>query len=254
MTLQKKYLVVISILWTLFFNFSETRAQVTAVDATLTRVLATDELLPLLIDAAIKNSPQIKRHTNNMKVAESNLKVSKNVIFNGITVGGNYHYGTNYSAVTDQTSYENTLNRLTMVQSGFYSLGGGLSIPLTSILNRKHFIRANRAQIEMVENDKDISALSIKQDVIGLYQAFKLSHKLLALNAANRQAFQVNYNLAEKEFLQGQLSVSEVSRMLDMFNKSKMEYETSLNTFQTNLIQLETFTGVTLTSLLQQVK
>lgn len=254
MTWQKKFLVLISILLTSFINFSEASAQLTTVDATLTKALATDELLPLLIDAAIKNSPLIKKHTNNRKVAESNLKVSKSQILNGVTIGGNYHYGTNYSAVTDQTSYENVLNRLTMVQSGFYSVGGGISFPLTSFINRKHLLRANRAQIEMVENDKDMSALSIKQDVINLYQAFKLSHKLLALNSGNRQAFQVNYNLAEKEFLQGQLSVSDISRMLDLFNKSKMEYETSLNAFQTNLIQLETFTGTTLTSLLQQVK
>ncbi|WP_259016108.1 TolC family protein [Emticicia fluvialis] len=254
MALRKNSLIVFIFLVSYFFTISETRAQVTAADDALTRALATDALLPLLIDAALKNSPQIKKLNSNLKAAESTLKYNKNLIYSGITVGGNYHYGTNYSAVTDQTSYENVLNRLTMVQSGFYSVGGGISFPLSGLLNRKHLINTGKAQIESIENDKDVSALSIRQDVIALYQELKLSHKLLAISSSNKQAFQVNYNLAEKEFLQGQLSVSEVSRMLDYINKAKMEYETTLNKFQTNLFQLESFTGVSLSSLLQQVK
>ncbi len=254
MTVQKRYLIVLSIFLTSFLRANEVRSQSSSVDASLTKAFATDELLPVLIEAALKNSPDVKRLTTNIIVAESNLKVSKNAILSGLAANTSYHYGTNYSAVNNESVFNNGFYNLTTAQTGFYNIGIGLSMPITNILNRKHILRANRAQIQMAANDRDNSALLVKQDIIRMYQALKLAHKILALSSSNKQAFQVNYNLAEKEFLQGQLSVSEISRMLDFINKAKMEYETNLNNFQTILLQLETYAGVSLMSLLKQVK
>jgi outer membrane protein TolC len=254
MTCQRKYLLALNILLIFFFNKPDIQAQTPSVDAALTKAFATDELLPQLIDAAIKYSPEIKRLNSNVKVAQSNLKINKNGIFNGLALQGNYRYGTNFSAVTDESVFNNGAYSLTTVQSGFYSAGIGLNIPLATIFNRKHIIRSSQAQIETIAFERDNSALYVKQEVIRLYQALKLAHKLLALSSSNKQAFQVNYNLAEKEFLQGQLSVSEISRMLEFINKAKMDYETNLNNFQTSLIQLEAYVGVSLMSFLKQVK
>jgi hypothetical protein len=60
--------------------------------------------------------------------------------------------------------------------------------------------------------------------------------------------------MAEKEFLGGQMTVEQISRVLDIFNKSKIEYETYLNKFQTSLMQLDAYTGVSFSTLLNQVK
>jgi outer membrane protein TolC len=254
MASPKKYFVVLNIL--LIFSFNKIVAQTSSstTDAALTKAFATDELLPLLIESAVKNSPEVKRLGSNVRVAESNLKMNKNAIFNTVALQGNYHYGTNYSAVNDETVFNNGIYRLTTVQTGFYSAGVGLNIPLAIIFNRKHLLRASQSQVEMIAHEKDNASLYVKQEVIRLYQALKLAHKLLMLSSSNKQAFQVNYNLAEKEFLQGQSNVSEISRMLEFINKAKMEYETNLNSFQTSLLQLEAYVGVSLTSFLKQVK
>jgi hypothetical protein len=60
--------------------------------------------------------------------------------------------------------------------------------------------------------------------------------------------------MAEKEFLQGQVTVEGMARILDIYTKSKVEYETFLNRFQTSIMQLDAYTGVSFSTLLNQLK
>ena len=252
MTCLKKYFSTCIILF-IILNRIELKAQSTSIDGAFAKAFATDELLPILIDAAIKNSGEIRKYDKNIQFAEANYKINKNAIYSGLALISSYSYGTNYAAVADAT-VSNSFNRLTTTQTGFYNIGAGLQLPLTSIINRKHIIKAGRMQVEMLMGEKDNSTLMVKQEVIRMYQELKLSQKLLAISTSSKQALQINYDLAEKEFLQGQLTVEQISRVLEINNKAKMEYENSLNLFQTNILQLETFTGINLVSLLKKAK
>ena len=106
----------------------------------------------------------------------------------------------------------------------------------------------------MAEWEKNNTSLYIKQEVIRLYQDFKLSQKLVTISSKNKEASQINYVMAEKDFVQGQIPVSEISRLLDIANKSSQEFETNLNRFQTNYMQLEAYTNTNLLTLIKQVQ
>jgi outer membrane protein TolC len=253
MTCHRRLFTVFIAVFMLIYTKTEVQAQVTSVDATLAKAFATDELLPTLIDAALKNSGEIKKYDKSIQLADANLRINKNSIYSALGLQGSYAYGTNYAAVADATASTN-FNRLTTTQTGFYNLGVGISLPITTVLNRKHLVKSARMQMEIFGHEKESATMGIKQEVIRMYQGLKLSQKLMAISTSNKQSSQLNYDLAEKEFLQGQLTVEQLSRVLDMNNKAKIEYEQSVNLFQTNLLQLEAFTGTTLVSLLKRVR
>lgn len=236
----------------MLLNNVAARAQ-PAADSLLTKALSTDELLPLLIDSAIKNSPEIRRSRNNESYADANLRISRNAIFSALSFVTSYNYGTNFSAVNNPSGTVST-NNFTTAQTGFYNVGVGIQLPVSYILNRKNVIRAGQSQLNMAAAEKDNSVMLTRQQVIALYQDFKLSQKLMVINGKNRQAAQVNNTMAEKDFLNGQISVDQVSGVLANYNKSIVEYETAVNRFQTAFMQLEVFTGVNLSSLIMQVK
>lgn len=223
-------------------------------DAVLTKALETDQLLPLLTDAALKTSPQIKMGANAVDVAVANLKVNKNAIYSGASLMSSYSYGTNYSAVNNPNGGLNNTNTFTTAQSGFYSLGAGLQLSIVNVINRKHIIKAGQAQINIAQAQQENVNLVIKQEVIRQYQEFKLAKKLLTLSVNSLQASESNHMIAEKQFLQGQITIEQVSGVLSNYNSAKAAYETALNKFQTVYMQLETFVGVNLTTLLQQIK
>lgn len=249
----KRLFTAFIVIFMLVYTKVEVHAQVTSVDATLAKAFATDELLPFLIDAALKNSGQVKKFDKSVQMAQANLKINKNSIFSILSLQASYAYGTNYAAVADATASTN-FNRLTTTQTGFYNLGAGISLPITTIINRKHLVKSAQMQMEMFSHEKETASMVVKQEVVRMYQELKLSQKLLAISTNNKQSLQLNYDLAEKEFLQGQLTVEQLSRVLEMNNKAKIEYEQTVNLFQTSLLQLETFTGTTLVSLLKRVR
>lgn len=245
----KKHKFVMIILAIVILPFGA-KSQRISTDSLIIKALVTDQLLPILINSAQKFSPEIKRIGASVAFTTANQKISKNAIFSSLSFLSSYHYGTNYQAVNEL----NVANSFTTIQSGFYNVGVGLQLPITHVLNRKHLVNASQAQIEMSKFEKEDASLYVKLRVIEYYQNMKLAHKLLMVSSSNKQAAQINYKMAEKDFLQGQMTVEQISRVLDIFSKSKIEYETYLNKFQTSLMQLDAYTGTSFSNLLNQVK
>ncbi len=251
MILNKKYVLHLVIAMVALGIFStKAHCQKISTDSLLARAFANDQLLPALINAAQKFSPEMKRFSNGIELAVANQKIAKNIIFSGLSFLSSYQYGTNYSAVNDV----NNLNRFSTNQTGFYNIGAGLQLPIVNIINRKHLIKQTQSQIDIALNDKESAALLVKQRVIEYYQELKLAHKLVLISNNVKQSAQLNYKMSERDFLQGQITVDQNSRVLDLVNKSKIEYETYLNRFQTGLLQLDAYTGVSFSTLLNQLK
>lgn len=237
----------------LFLLKSPAHAQVASVDSLLTKAFVTDELLPILIDSATRYSPELRRIRYSEAYANANLQISKKAIYNAVSLVSSYNYGTNYSAVNNPNVITGA-NNFTSAQTGYYNLGIVVQVPLTSILNRKNSIKAGQSLVNMAASEQEDVALFVKGEVIKLYQDFKLSHKLMVISGKNRQAAQVNNAMAEKDFVNGQLTVEPLSRIMDIYHKSLLEFETYAGKFQLSYMQLESYTGTNLSTLIKQVK
>ncbi|MFM2358116.1 MAG: hypothetical protein RLY16_108 [Bacteroidota bacterium] len=237
----------------LFFCTKNLKAQVASSDSLLTKAFITDELLPHFIDSALKYSPEIKRLSSITTSMKENLQIAKKNIFSAINVNSSYNYGTNFTALNTPTGGGAT-NTFTTAQTGFYNVGVGLQLPITSILNRKNQLKSGKAQVDMANAQVDGAALLVKQDVIRLYQEMKLAFRLLTISTKSKQSAQINYTMLEKDFVQGQATVVQLSSVLEIANKAVVDYETNLIRFQTAIMTMEAYTNVNLLSLLKLVK
>ena len=70
----------------------------------------------------------------------------------------------------------------------------------------------------------------------------------------NKESAEVNNVLAQKDFLNGQLTVDQVSSVQEKYNKSVIDFETNVIKFQTDYIQLEVFTGTNLSTLIRKLQ
>ena len=248
-----KYFVYIFLLIFLFFNIYTIKAQSSSVDSLLSKAFKTDILLPSLINAAIKFSPQVQINNYNVLYASENVQIAKKAIFNAVSFLSNYNYGNNVSALNYQSLNAGGYN-FTTAQTAFYNVGIGLQLPFGQVISRRNYIGASKALVNAAVAEKEKSALIIKQEVIRLYQDLKLVHKLMDISAKNKQAFQINNKMAEKDFLNAEISVDQVSRVLETYTQSIITFETYVNKFQTSYMLLEAFTGTDLSKLIMSVK
>jgi outer membrane protein TolC len=108
--------------------------------------------------------------------------------------------------------------------------------------------------VEAAVADKENTELLVKQEVIRIYQDFKLLQKLVMISSKNKESAEVNNVLAQKDFLNGQLTVDQVSSVQEKYNKSVIDFETNVIKFQTDYIQLEVFTGTNLSTLIRKLQ
>jgi outer membrane protein TolC len=242
----------ILVLCCLLLNRPTVQAQTTGLDSLLVKVLDTDTLLPILIDSAIHFSPEARKTRGLQLVAELNNKIGKNAIYDAISMHGSYGYGTNYSAVNNQVIGSGS--NLTTAQTSFYNAGIGIQLPLSLLMNRKNQRKVKQAMVETAVADRDNTELLVRQDVINLYQEFKLSQKLLGVSSKNKEAAEVNNVLAQKDFLNAQITVDQVSGVMEKYNKAIVDFETNVIKFQTNLLHLEAYTGVNLSILIRKLQ
>jgi outer membrane protein TolC len=221
-------------------------------DSLLVKAFATDELLPLLIDSAIKYSPQARMSRSNEARIKATHEINKRGIYNALSIRTSFGYGSNFSAVNNQSA--SVTENYTTGQSAFYSIGIGLQLPLTQLINHKDINKVERSIVEVAIADKDKTDISIKQDVIRAYQGLKLAHKLLGVSSKNKQSAEINYNMGEKNFLNGQLGIDQVLMITESYNRSIVDFETNIIKFQTSYMELEILAGTNLLLLINKVK
>lgn len=231
------------------------KAQNFPSDSALTRIFQSDVLLPLLVDSAVKNSPEIRRSAKNVAVVEQNLQAAKKSILNGVSLAASYGYGNTGSIALDKDlSTFNQVSSFNNIRASRFNIGFNIQLPLSSLLSRKNITRAAELQIDMAEEERANAVLFIKQQVIKLYQDLKLAHLHMLTGVKVRQSASVSANMAQKNFLDGQLTVEQISKQQNDYNQSVMDYDAQVNKFQTCFLLLEAYTGVQLAKLMNRVR
>ena len=233
---------------TLLILISSLSLKAQQTDSLLIRAFESGKLLPMLIDSAIKHNPEVNRVNNSIGLAKENLSITKKNIYSAFSLFSSYNYGNNANVITGSVSNVN------LVQSNYYNVGVYLQLPLTHVVSRKNAIKANEYQVKMAESEKEGASDYIKQEVIRVYQELRLSLNLVKVATEGKQTALVNYQMCQKQYLQNDVSLTELSRIQDIYSKACIEFETDLNRFQTAYLQLENYSGVNLSTLITSLK
>lgn len=202
--------------------------------------------LSVLMDSAIYFDPKIEFRDlqieiNKRKAISVKRQWSKNVGF-----VADVRYGTfdNYS-LSDVNSLNPSYSYAKREEFKF-GYGAYLKYPLSDLYDRRNQILIAQAENEQAESMLKLEKNEKRQIILKQYYNLLLTQKLLKIKAKSFETAKINLQIAEKEFLDGIIPVSEFARLSDIVSRSEMDFETTKMDFLTEYMILEELTGIKL--------
>lgn len=211
------------------------------------------ESLPLsaLMDEAIKNSSIVKATQYQYKAEEAKLAIEKKRILSGISFVASYNYGNtgvisfqedNQSAGAYNVQSSTTLSR--------YLVGGNVKIPLDQVFNRKAQINVVQMNIEMRKELMNKEMEVLRSTVFELYNQLVTQKKLVEIYSGALEANELNMQMAQKQFMKGELEIADISRVTEGYTKASVQYEKTKRDYRSFYSQLELLIGLEIKEIL----
>lgn len=203
--------------------------------------------LPLLMGAAVRHSSEIKALEFDKALSEQELKVVKKGLLNSVALGAGYLYGNQASIAL--ANPENP-NQFTTFSSGRYQAGVTFNLPLGQVATRGNLIKREELNYKRGEAVRQERENLLRQQIITLYQNVLLARKVFTLQQEALVNTRTNYQLAEKQFRLGQLTLQELSGSSGQLTAVSVAQESARNQYDTAFMLLEEVVGAKISTLM----
>ncbi|QJX45942.1 TolC family protein [Hymenobacter taeanensis] len=203
--------------------------------------------LPLLTAAAIKHSSQLKSMEIEKSIGQQDIKLAKKNLLESVALGGSYTYG-NLASIT--TADIDNPNQFRTTSAPRYNTGISVGLPLGQIVNRSNRIKKEELSFQRMEALRQEQENILRREVIQLYQNVLLARKTLALRQEALVTVQTNYQLAEKQFRQGQITLPALSAVSNQLTELSVSQESARSQYDTAFMILEEIVGTKISSLM----
>ncbi len=206
----------------------------------------TDKLPPLevLIDSAIENSPYVRYENAEAKLRAHMVKQARRNWTRYIGFEGGIHYGNQYSFYTNQVSGAIETDFSSDRYETYYKIGMFLRLPLYDIIDKQNNVHIAKREAEKSILRKEQIVKQSKQEVIITYEDLVLRQKLLKLVNEAQITTSLQVEMAEKEFLNGNIPISELSRLTEIHSKNISEFVKQSSLFYQQYLILEEMVGM----------
>jgi outer membrane protein TolC len=131
----------------------------------------------------------------------------------------------------------------TNVNQTVYGIGVYVKFPLQDIVDRRNQINMANAELEQARSMAEEQRNELRQIVIRQYNDVILKQNILTIKSRNLSDSKVNMDMAEKQFRNGVVSVTEYARISDIVSDVESEYEVARTDFITSYMILEEMAG-----------
>lgn len=209
-----------------------------------------DFAIPLLVDAAILNSPELEVLETTRKASQNQLKLAKKEPLRTINLNASYGYGTMNYFMGDEGQLNNFLP-FNLDARSQYAIGLGVSYNLEQLTGgRRLRVQNQELMVQQTEAERKQGERVIRQNVIVLYQELVLAKVSLDHYQDALQTAYVNSQLADKQFREGDIRIEEQMAVHDMYNNAKLAQVQAANKYETALLMLEETIGMTINTLM----
>lgn len=205
-----------------------------------------DKLPPLeiLIDSAIKNAPLIRMQEAQISLAKYQLKEFKAGLTKNIGLTSSFKWGNSYAYSTSETAGGTPSEFLTFGNQTYFNVGVSLKLPFFDVINHKNSVNQGKRQIEARLLRKEEIIRETKQSVIFTYQNLLLHQDLLKVKNEAQVTSTLQVKMAEKEFLNGKISISELARVTQTHSANVYSYKQDRMLFYRQYLILEQLVGM----------
>jgi len=192
--------------------------------------------LEMVLHYTLNNSPMLKTQDAHIDKREFEVKRAKKEWIKGISISLGTRFG----------SYGN--NVLDQINLG-YQGGLSLNLSLYEIFNRNNHVNVFKQELLIARGEKDELRQKIKKLVISQYNQLLLLHELVQIRNEAKETALMNQQAAEKEFLAGELLISELARVNQITVKARVEFESTRMELKNAFMQLQEITGIKFTEI-----
>ena len=203
--------------------------------------------LPLLTAAAMQHSAELKGLEIDKALNQQDLKLARKVILNSLSLGAGYNYGNQASIAL---SNPNNPNQFTTFSSSRYQTGATFALPIGQVASRGNLIAKEKLNYQRSEAARQAHENLLRQQIITLYQNVVLARKVFTLQQEAFVNTRTNYQLAEKQFRQGQATLQELSGANGVLTAGSVAQESARNQYDTTFMLLEEVVGVKISTLM----
>lgn len=206
--------------------------------------------LPLLQAAAARNSPILRGVDIEKAIAQEEIKLARKTILNTVALTANYNYGNLATIGGTGPNPVPSPGGFGQENTGRYSAGVGFSLPIELIAGRGNRIRREQLNLQRTETTRQEQERQLRQEIITLYQNVVIARKLLTLRQEALVNARTNYQLAERQFRQGQLTLPAFSEANSLITEVTATQESARNQYDTAFLLLEEVVGAKISTLM----
>jgi len=197
-----------------------------------------------LIDSAIVHSPAVASVDAEIYIRKYGIKsVRRDIMQNFyLDAGMNLTY---INGLTNNTTNLGDINSVLSNQDNSgYAAGISIRMPLDDLMDHRNRVKTATKYMEQAFSERDIQIRLVRRDIIEQYNKLIINQKILKIANDNQIFMSLQMAMAEKEFLNGQLSLYDLARLNEMNRKAVTDFEDSRNEFYNAYMILQEIVGI----------
>ena len=200
--------------------------------------------LETIIDSAIAKNPSVKFSDLQISINKYALKTSRAEWTKDLGIQTDVRYGTYDNFATNVVAGQNPSLLATRNTQTNYGAGAYIRIPFYDFVNRKNQINLAKAEVEQAQSTSMVQRNELRQLVIKQYNELIIKQRLLKIKSRYAETSRVNMEMAEKEFVNGVITVAGYSSVSEIVSKAEEEFENAKMEFRTAYMILEEIVGI----------
>jgi len=195
------------------------------------------------IDLAMENSPLLKSVDIETTIKEFELKSTRKEWLDNMGVESFYKYGS-----IDNVNIQNVgnIDELSTAQSTDvrYSLGVYIKMSFFAFLTQRNKTKVALQEIEQSKMQRELVKQEIRKIVIKQYGEYLYNKDLISIKNKAYQANEVQLQKANNDYENGNLSVYEITKVMEALTKSESEYLMVKSNFKISYLLLLELIGI----------
>ncbi len=200
--------------------------------------------LEVLIDSAISNNPQIQVRDQQLIFNEFKLRSKRVEWTKNLGVQANTGYGNMYNYSSTSTGSIDPAPIATFRNQTHYSASLYISMPFNTIVDRKNQLRMANAEIRQAGSLIEEYKREIRQVVISHLNALILNQRIFVLKANKLESIRASMQMAETQFLNGIIPLSEYTQLNASVSETEIDYEKARMDLLNAYMLLEEIVGI----------
>ncbi|MFH1161097.1 MAG: TolC family protein [bacterium] len=197
-----------------------------------------------LIDSAIVHSPYLKYLDADIYINKYMVKSARREWMANLYLDGNI--GTDYyTGLTDNITNLGDINSVLTTQDNTRILVGvSIRMPLDDLWDRTNRVKIRRKYVERTISERERQILEIRKSVIEQFNKLFINQKILKIANDNQIFMGMQIAMAEKEFINGQISLYEFAQVSEMNRRAVTDFEQARIEFYNAYMILQEIVGI----------